>query len=224
MENIEEKPNYYAIIPANIRYDNNLKANEKLLYGEITALCSATGECWASNEYFANLYNKSKDTISDWVSNLKKNGYINIEIIRNLDTKEIIKRIIMINTLSDKSPIGYREKHLEGIGENTLENNTSNNITSIYSSSVAEDFDKIWKLYPRKTNKNSAFRHYKAWLVGKNYAGKRIKLTNKQMWIATKKYADLVKEEKREEQYIKMGSTFFNEAIMEYVEEENKNG
>jgi len=28
----KEQPNYYAIIPANIRYDNNLKANEKLLY------------------------------------------------------------------------------------------------------------------------------------------------------------------------------------------------
>ena len=38
------------------------------------------------------------------------------------------------------------------------------------------------------------------------------------MWYATKKYADLVAKNKTEKQYIKMGSTFFNDAIMEYVE------
>ena len=51
--------------------------------------------------------------------------------------------------------------------------------------------------------------------------GKTIKLTNRQMWFATKKYADSIEKNKTEKQYIKMGSTFFNEAIMEYVEEEN---
>ena len=31
----KEQPNYYAIIPATVRYDNNLKSAEKLLYGEV---------------------------------------------------------------------------------------------------------------------------------------------------------------------------------------------
>lgn len=138
MENINETPNYYAIIPANVRYDNELRANEKLLYGEITALASKNGECWASNDYFAKLYGKSKDTVSDWVSRLNKKGYINVELIRNRTTKEIEKRIIRINLMyentggvSAKIPIGYRQKCLEGIGKNAVENNINNNNTSI---------------------------------------------------------------------------------------------
>ena len=44
---------YYAIIPANVRYDRRLTANAKLLYGEITALCNEKVYCWERNSYFS---------------------------------------------------------------------------------------------------------------------------------------------------------------------------
>lgn len=219
---MEETPNYYSIIPANVRYDNELRANEKLLYGEITALASKNGECWASNEYFAKLYGKSKDTVSDWISRLNKKGYIKVELIRNSTTKEVEKRVIKINPMHEntdrvsvKIPIGYRQKCLEGIGKNTEENNTS--INNNICSSLAEDFNKLWKIYPRKDGKNQAFNHYKAWINGKSYAGKIEKLTNEEMWYAIRIYQCNIKINKTEKQYIKMGSTFFNEAIFEYA-------
>lgn len=90
---------------------------------------------------------------------------------------------------------------------------------SLKEAQLAEDFDKIWINYPRKDGKNTAFRHYKAWINGKKYAGKTVKLTNKQMWYAVVNYAKEIEEKGTEERYIKMGSTFFNEAIMEYVSE-----
>lgn len=97
--------------------------------------------------------------------------------------------------------------------------NTDNNTDmSIDENNLSNDFELIWELYPRKESKNTAFNHYKAWLKGKKYAGKTIKLTNKQMWYATKKYADECVEKQKEKQYIKQGSTFFNEAIIEYVD------
>lgn len=100
-----EQPNYYSIIPANIRYDKNLKPNEKLLYGEITALCDKNGYCWATNNYFAELYEVHKNTIGTWINHLKELGYIDVVIIYKDRTKEIDKRIIKINTTRDKHPI-----------------------------------------------------------------------------------------------------------------------
>lgn len=87
---------YYAIIPANVRYDKGLTANAKLLYGEITALCNEKGYCWASNEYFAELYGTSNETVSRWISSLKKKGYIKTVLIYKDGTKEIIERRIYI--------------------------------------------------------------------------------------------------------------------------------
>jgi DNA-binding transcriptional regulator YhcF (GntR family) len=91
---MKEKPNYYAIIPAEVRY-SNLKPNAKLLYGEITALSNKTGYCFASNNYFAELYGVSKNTVSRWIADLKRLGFITIEIERAAN-KQIIKRCLGI--------------------------------------------------------------------------------------------------------------------------------
>lgn len=140
-----EKPNYYSIMPANVRYDAELMANAKLLYTEITALCNDKGVCWAGNEYFAKLYNVSKETISRWISQLNKKKYINVKMFYKKDSKEIDKRIISINqypidenvntpcqenqsnTLLTKTSIPYLQKNQGGIDENIKENITSIN-------------------------------------------------------------------------------------------------
>lgn len=93
---IENKKSYYAVVPANVRYDPNICANSKLLYGEITALCNEKGYCWASNQYFADLYDVSKITISRWISSLEKSGYIKVELTYKNNTKEVDHRKIWI--------------------------------------------------------------------------------------------------------------------------------
>jgi uncharacterized phage protein (TIGR02220 family) len=128
-----DKKSYYAIIPANVRYDKNLTANAKLLYGEITALCNEKGYCWASNSYFAELYEVSKQSVSVWINSLHKNGYIDIEMIRK--GKEITKRKVSIKTGGvsinldegiNKSLIGYQENLKENNTSNTTVNNKDN--------------------------------------------------------------------------------------------------
>ena len=45
--NEENQTNYYAVIPATVRYNNLLKPSEKLMYGEITALANKMGYSFA---------------------------------------------------------------------------------------------------------------------------------------------------------------------------------
>lgn len=104
-----ENPNYYAVIPAKVRYDKELKANEKLLYGEISALSNKNGYCNAGNVYFSELYGVHKKTISEWVTHLKNKGYIEVEII--YEDKKIVERRIYIETrrVSAKVSLPIRE-------------------------------------------------------------------------------------------------------------------
>lgn len=74
------EPSFYAIIPATVRYHADLCPNAKLLYGEITALTQKQGFCWATNGYFKDLYGVSASTISEWVGQLRKAGFIKVEI------------------------------------------------------------------------------------------------------------------------------------------------
>ena len=79
---LTDKPGYYAIIPAHIRYDDSLKAQAKLLYGELTALCNKEGYCWASNKYFSELYQVNPKTVSAWINELKRAGHIKTQVNR----------------------------------------------------------------------------------------------------------------------------------------------
>ena len=132
-----ENPNYYSILTADVRYDNNLTDSEKLLYAEITSLSNKYGYCTASNNYFAKLYDVSKVTISRRVSSLRDNGYINVELIK--ENNEVKQRklypLANMNTPVNRNVNTPVNKDVKTpINRNVKENNTSINITSINSS------------------------------------------------------------------------------------------
>lgn len=115
----EQKKSYYAIIPADVRYDKTLPPNAKLLYGEITALCNERGYCWATNKYFADLYGVSTTSVSKWISALIDRGYIKSRIVYKDGTKEIDSRYITI------IQGGIEEKLNTPIEEKLKDNTTS---------------------------------------------------------------------------------------------------
>ena len=118
------KPNYYAVLSAEVRY-SNITPNAKLLYAEITAFCNMNGECFASNRYFAELYGKSKTTISNWIRELKEKGFIETSYTYKEGSKEIDKRYIII------LKGGIDKKELTPIKKTLKSNNTSNNTTRL---------------------------------------------------------------------------------------------
>ena len=132
--NENQTPNFYSIIPADLRYDSRLKATEKLFFSEISALTNVYGYCYASNKYFAKLYDCDVRTITRWLSKLNKLGYIKIELIRDERQMIVERRIYTRESLEqgiDKNVHrGIDNSDNRGIDKNVLNNNIYfNNIT-----------------------------------------------------------------------------------------------
>jgi hypothetical protein len=70
----------YGILPVSVRHNKSLSDGAKVLYAEITTLSAATGYCWATNEYFAQLFGKGQRTITRYISELQQYGHIQIDI------------------------------------------------------------------------------------------------------------------------------------------------
>ena len=160
-----DKPNFYAIIPASVRYDENLKPNAKLLYGEITALANQEGFCWADNRYFSNLYKVDHKTISRWISQLEEGNYLRIQhfplegntrkiFIENLVTKKSLPSDKKVTTLVTKKSLPS-DKIVTPIKENITINNTMNRegkSLAFYEVNFPSDFERLMIQYKSKIN------------------------------------------------------------------------
>ena len=141
----EQQKAYYAVIPANVRYDKDLAPNAKLLYGEITALCNEKGYCWASNQYFAELYGVSVLSVKRWVNSLVTKGYVYRRLTYKPNSKEVDKRILSIDGGIKIDTTSVQECYDPSIkngtsssikndtDNNTVINNTFNNKKDVYT-------------------------------------------------------------------------------------------
>lgn len=214
---------YYAIIPASVRYDSRLRPNEKLMYGEITALSNKHGYCFATNEYFAKLYGVSINSVSIWISNLQKFGYITREIVTS-DKGKITGRKIFINGSTaeisiqkkldtpKKVGVGIQKKLDTSIQKKLEHNNTSVNTTRI--NNIYSAFEAAWKIYPSKRGKSQ---------ISKSKKEEIQKLGEEQILLAVKRYMQDV-ETQRANGFHDLkwlnGSTFFNGRYKDYLGEE----
>ena len=160
------KPNYYAILTSEVRYNENLTPNAKLLYAEITALINMNGECFARNKYFADLYGKSKTTISKWVSELVKEGFVEVKLTYKEGSKEINNRYIRI------LKGGIDKKLNTPILKKLKDNNTIVNNNTTYSNKKPT-VEEIKQYCLQRNNGIDAeqffdFYESKNWYVGKN--------------------------------------------------------
>lgn len=141
---MNEQPSYFSIIPAYVRYDKSLKPMEIIMYGEISALTNKYGYAYASNNYFAKLYDVHKKTVSTWINHLKERGHITTKVIRNEDKTVKERRIYLTHPPYPRNDgEGYPQNDGDPIHEKTEENKTRENNTSINRDTVTEIFSYI---------------------------------------------------------------------------------
>ena len=167
-----EEATYYAIIPSRVRYDKELSANEKLLYGEITALASKSGLCWATNKYFSELYEKEPRTIRRWIEHLVELGYVYRAVEYDEDEKTVIRRCLSIVPEQDMRQMSWADKNVRTLGTEmsapsgqkcpppSLINNTSINNNSLSARTreeKREDMKAFFAAYPDIVANNCSF-------------------------------------------------------------------
>ncbi len=182
---MEQQQSYYAIIPATVRYDDDLISGAKLLYGEITVLTHRRGYCFASNSYFADLYGVSIGTIKRWIKLLVQKEYIRSVVVFHDGSKCVKERQLYINdvpkvvsemdgVVSEMNRPGIKNEPRGGI-KNVPDNNTSINTTVNKKrgpSFEKPSLDDISEYCKERSNGISPQQFYdfyesKGWMVGK---------------------------------------------------------
>lgn len=133
-----DKPTFYGIIPANVRYAK-IADRAKLIFSEITAMSNKWGYCNASNGYFAQVWECDPSVISRHISSLEAIGAIRCEYIR--EGKQVKERKIyplamggVLHPVQEgiaSSARGVLHPVQGGIAPEVKENNTRVNNTSL---------------------------------------------------------------------------------------------
>lgn len=174
---MKEQPNYYAILTSNVRYSKLINANEKLLFAEITALSNSSGICFASNSYFAELFDVTPQAISKWINNLQDKCFIECRYVYKENSKEIEKRQIKCINIDLYVSTGI-DTYQQGIKDN-IYNNTNNNILPLNDGLyVSTEYTKKYNSYAREILKDiEVLKHLKGNLFPKVINDEFIKFT-----------------------------------------------
>ena len=136
------KANYYSVVPAEIKYNNELTEKAKLIYGEISSLSSKMGYCFATNGYFAKLYKCTNRTIQNAIAKLQEKGFIKV-VIENRNQR----RIYLTTNTKDETQELRCENNFVEYEDNFMggdENNFTHNI--IDNNKIDRLFNYIVKL------------------------------------------------------------------------------
>jgi len=219
---------YFGIIPAIIRYDKNLSPIDKLVYCDIQARANSKGVCWPSNKTIGESLGIDKRSVTRSISRLEKAGYISINEADNATHRTLNPRHDSLHHRQDSLPhrqdslpptTGESTPHrLVSLPKDTEEKNIKEEYKDTQPHAVAGDgdFDRFWKVYPKKKQKENARKAFKKMKSKMPDIETMISILEKQ-----KQNPDWVKENGR---YIPHPATWINagswdDEIFEPVEE-----
>lgn len=124
--------------------------------------------------------------------------------------------------MKPKKPNGFEENQMDTKKPDNEDDNEDDINNNEQKQVLLEHFEIIWEKYPRKKGKAKALEYYFQWIKGRKISGFTKKLTDEQMYRAVMRYKKECEEKQIETQFIKHGDTFFNKAILDYLEEQNE--
>lgn len=198
--------------------DLNLGGNELIVYAVIFGFCR-DGSSWykLSQEYVAKWCGITTRGLRKILKSLEEKGLLLIKYHGKGEVSEYKALKPDDEEVEEQSSAStgtkfrqYRnsvppvEEQSSANTSNNIYNNINNNTKEINKESQLEnDFEELWKLYPRKAGKAKAFKAYKSAI--------KQGATNEQIRQGILNYIQWIKEHKTQAEYIKHGSTFFNE-------------
>ena len=150
-----------------------------------------------------------------------KKEYLLISIPKNREN-------VVINSISSDINSIYSVRNEQSRVEKSREDNICapepHDEQSNKEEQLLKDFEIIYALYPKKRGKTVAFANYKQWVSekGKDVGGKRYRLTNRQIYLAVKKYIRQQEESGQDDyQYWKNFDTLMGRQLLDYVDLED---
>lgn len=203
-----------------------LSGSELIVYGLIWGFSQTENQwCTASQAYIARWANISTRGLRKILDKLEEKGLLIKETTtckKGLESKYRAIRPSAEDQESDRNKVPIRPEQSsypdgnkvpirwEQSSDNNIEDNIDNNIADIKENKkrkseedLKQDFEELWKLYPRKRGKEPAFKHYKRALKEGS--------TNEEIRQGILNLIEDIRKNKTEERYIPYGSTFFNE-------------
>ena len=199
-------------IPVDVAHDPRFKSDKSiLLFGEIYSMLNVTGSFFMSNKEMAKrIRAKSERTVQNCLDELEEYGYIKRELVRDKKTGKVKGREKITSPYCNRF-MGGETECTGGVKQNAPGGETECTIIEQYNKpsnnnvqkQLEEDFEKLWKLYPKKSGKPKAFSAYKR-AIKKG-------VTNKKIQTGIVKYLTQIKVQGTTKEYIKNGSTWFNQ-------------
>lgn len=197
-------------ISAEIMADERLNLIEKMILAEIQNLAQC-GEVFATNKHFANIASCHEKHVSRVLKGFVELNLITMQIVYKTGTKEVEKRILTpqpnVTTLVTESYYPSNQELLPPSNPVLPINNKSFKKQikkQIKDKNIYEqEFELLWKLYPRKKGRDKALQAY--------IKARKEKTEYETVKIGLEMYIQYVQTQQTAEQYIKHGSTWFNQ-------------
>ena len=160
----------WCLIPPHIIANENLSANEKLVFGRIMGLSNKFGYCTASNYWLGKQLGLDDGTIKNIIISLKKQKLLDTKVKRD-DKNHIIKRYIFVRESIGQCPDGH------AIMPRWALDNAPYSVECSVERVENFPFKEKAKLYKEKhTNKKTFFPTYQSSRTPTQYPAKKSKV------------------------------------------------